>query len=1242
MDTPGGIFTNTNSRTPVYVKDNDAIKTLESILRELSGQKNTTTNRNPVVDELRSQRSEQNKNRAAETVASNAALKRSRVAQNIMNENARKNVSALNGIKNAFVDGLKSLTGFLSGQFKDTIKTYSEFSSALRKNSVDKNLAKQFGREASVTFGNVAKNFGVNLDKKEIRNYYVQLKEAGMGFEKLTQEQKDQAILLMNYSGKSATEVIKEVRTSSKDTAAFTKRLYALTDSNTRNVIQAAEGLLDQNIINTVYGGDTTKAQASMTAAAESIATNMSTLSGMPDIAAKLALDFDKFQAGMLESGNANAILIQDIINSSDSTIKSSADFMAAISKNIEQGGSQNATFARFLATSNDESAQFRQALSVLESEFKTQGELNKVTAKTVKQRRSELEEITPDGKIKQFISSMFEGFNAKTGLISGATTELDYALGDDMDSIVSGGFNTVIDVLKSILFGLSIYSASSLFTGSGKLAGVFPKLLNFGKNALPFIGKLLGKGGAIGLAIGSLGLAVNTFMKSKEGYDKAEEAELEYKDALKKEAYYRQEADKARARNDIVAAENYEKLISGLNLDKKAKESQDAFFQRDAVSRISTSLVDELSFAKSEMVKKRDEIRAKQQDAQQKGQTGSAEIFKKQADELNKQIGVYGELAQKLTQLSGSALANVSANIAESLGEGKVQKAMFLGTGIELSEEASEALKQIAKNGVKIDVDAMANGGIVSRATPSIVGEAGKEAILPLTKPSRLTTILDALSDNEKLIILKALLGYGSTSGQSQSSNATVADAAIAFARSQIGKPYSIYSDGYVCNTLVQAAFKNAGLTIPSGTVKSHWNNPRLHKVPIDQAVAGMIGFSNLSSTTGYPQHMGIITGDGTWINASGSSASFAKGKFKASPNSKGVIESAMEMNRYWKMVGAGYYDGMFDVASGNVPHAKLGNSSIPTPAESSMMSFDPSVLNYTPANGPTSITNQDYQEAVARLAQWQGGRLKPAEFIKLFGPIAREDMRLTGIPASITLAQAALESGWGKTAKAAFRNLFGIKGKGNAGSAYVGTHEIRAGGVREQKMDYFAQYNSYLDSVNAHSNYLLNAKRKSGLRGLRYGDALMHIFEPNLFAHKIKEGGYATSPTYADKLISLMQTHNLYGWDVGPNELALTGINPTAMELINQARLNAGASSSVLANQSRLNDEAVNVIKHYLYDNAAISDRAIMDKLYQLNNISDEQQIVNAIHEIRDEIRRGNIQRSLPATSRVPSVYN
>lgn len=165
-----------------------------------------------------------------------------------------------------------------------------------------------------------------------------------------------------------------------------------------------------------------------------------------------------------------------------------------------------------------------------------------------------------------------------------------------------------------------------------------------------------------------------------------------------------------------------------------------------------------------------------------------------------------------------------------------------------------------------------------------------------------------------------------------------------------------------------------------------------------------------------------------------------------------------------------------------------------------------------------PTSI---DAQRAEARLENYSGGRLSPQEFVSLFGPIARASMSRTGVPASIILAQAALETGWGSSSIGDAKNLFGIKGRGPAGSIRVPTHEV-VNGRRVRIMDDFRKYNSWQESFEDHGRLLS--------QNPRYANAMRHRNDPDRFAQELQRAGYATDPQYASKLISIMRSNDLY----------------------------------------------------------------------------------------------------------------
>lgn len=189
--------------------------------------------------------------------------------------------------------------------------------------------------------------------------------------------------------------------------------------------------------------------------------------------------------------------------------------------------------------------------------------------------------------------------------------------------------------------------------------------------------------------------------------------------------------------------------------------------------------------------------------------------------------------------------------------------------------------------------------------------------------------------------------------------------------------------------------------------------------------------------------------------------------------------------------------------------------------------------VNNTTPANNTTPSTttpgtttpgtNTSPSQAEAALANYQGGRLAPAEFARLFGPVAREASRTSGVPASIIIAQAALETGWGRTTIGDAKNLFGIKGTGPAGSVRVPTREV-INGRSVTIMDNFRRYNTWAESIADHGRLLQTS---------RYAPAMAVRNNPDEFARQLQRCGYATDPNYANLLISIMRSNNLYQYN-------------------------------------------------------------------------------------------------------------
>lgn len=160
----------------------------------------------------------------------------------------------------------------------------------------------------------------------------------------------------------------------------------------------------------------------------------------------------------------------------------------------------------------------------------------------------------------------------------------------------------------------------------------------------------------------------------------------------------------------------------------------------------------------------------------------------------------------------------------------------------------------------------------------------------------------------------------------------------------------------------------------------------------------------------------------------------------------------------------------------------------------------------------------------------------------IPIIGNLCREDMKKSGILASISAAQFILESGYGKSELAQkANNMFGMKkslsGNTWGGSSWDGTSiytketkEQNADGSYETITADFRKYPCVEDSVADHSAYLLGAKNG---KSLRY-KGIKGMTDYKAVAQLIKDGGYATSLTYMEKLCSIIEKWNLTQYDV------------------------------------------------------------------------------------------------------------
>lgn len=165
----------------------------------------------------------------------------------------------------------------------------------------------------------------------------------------------------------------------------------------------------------------------------------------------------------------------------------------------------------------------------------------------------------------------------------------------------------------------------------------------------------------------------------------------------------------------------------------------------------------------------------------------------------------------------------------------------------------------------------------------------------------------------------------------------------------------------------------------------------------------------------------------------------------------------------------------------------------------------------------------------------------MTPKEFVNKYRPFAKQTEAKTGISATFILAQAALETGWGKNTPG--NMMFGIKAKRDTPHAQrqlIVTREVlntpndtsfpevlrvtkrKDGRYGYRVKDWFMRYDSPEASFTAHANLLIGNER--------YAKALEVRSDAKLFATAIAQSGYATDPNYAKVLKGVIKMIEQY----------------------------------------------------------------------------------------------------------------
>lgn len=163
------------------------------------------------------------------------------------------------------------------------------------------------------------------------------------------------------------------------------------------------------------------------------------------------------------------------------------------------------------------------------------------------------------------------------------------------------------------------------------------------------------------------------------------------------------------------------------------------------------------------------------------------------------------------------------------------------------------------------------------------------------------------------------------------------------------------------------------------------------------------------------------------------------------------------------------------------------------------------------------------------AMTTQQQNQSLSQEAFIERLVPHAQTLQRGYGIFPSIIIGQAILESNWGASELSSkYNNLFGIKSFGHADFVTLDTKEFYNDQWVTIQGD-FRVYQSWEESMDAHTMLFVNGVDWN--RQKYEGVLTAHDYKES--AKALQEAGYATDPGYADKVIHVIETYQLYQYD-------------------------------------------------------------------------------------------------------------
>lgn len=231
--------------------------------------------------------------------------------------------------------------------------------------------------------------------------------------------------------------------------------------------------------------------------------------------------------------------------------------------------------------------------------------------------------------------------------------------------------------------------------------------------------------------------------------------------------------------------------------------------------------------------------------------------------------------------------------------------------------------------------------------------------------------------------------------------------------------------------------------------------------------------------------------------------------------------------------------------------------------------------------------------------------------QYIEKWKDVAMNQMLTHGIPASITLSQGILESGFGNSKLAVnANNHFGIKCHDWTGDTYL-KHD-------DKRNECFRKYKDASQSFEDHSTFLTTRSRYAALFELE-------ITDYKSWAKGLKDAGYATNPQYPTRLIDIIERHNLDQYDILASSDWIVDNKQETEKPVREIEIPSGSEVKKINNSRTKNSQKTNQMasasKHTVFTNQNRTKYIIAGKHDTFYLISKELGLsLNQLHKWND----------------------